>query len=176
MVVTSIISIVSFSGMVLQDFRHFAVHWIWLALLFIAFVSEGIMNIPFLELIRNSLLNLCFLAVLFGLLTLVFSVIKRKPVLLTNEMIGWGDLLFFAVLAFGFSPVNFIVIFNILMILVLLFSLLYKIFKPGIRHIPLAGAMSLILILLFISSKIFSCSFKTFDDSEILTIIGFWYV
>lgn len=90
-------------------------------------------------------------------------------------MIGWGDVLFFVVLAFGFSPVNFIVAFNILMISVLLFVIIYKIIRAEIKQIPLAGAMSLILMLFMIISKIFVKSFNPFDDNELLFIIKNMY-
>lgn len=176
MIITTIISIISFSGIVLQDFKQFAIHWIWLILLLSAFVMDGLIGLPLIVYIKNSLFNLCFLLILFGLLTLFFSILKKKLIFITKEMIGWGDILFFVVLAFGFSPVNFIIAFNILMISVLLFVIIYKLLRTEIKQIPLAGAMSLVLMLFMIISKIFVKSFNPFDDNELFIIINNMYV
>jgi hypothetical protein len=64
-----------------------------------------------------------------------------------DSQIGLGDILFMICLALAFSPANFLVFYNLGMILTLIIAIAVKTIRKKIKmEIPLAGALAIPLI------------------------------
>ncbi|PTQ92456.1 hypothetical protein C8P68_11256 [Mucilaginibacter yixingensis] len=97
---------------------------------------------------RQLAVNLIFLFVQLGLVSLYFSIKNKTWTNITSELLGWGDILFLCALAFYLPVVNFIVFYLSSLLLILLYWVLRK---PNNRHIPLAGLQALLFALLLCS-------------------------
>lgn len=97
----------------------------------------------------HAFVNLMLLLMQLGFIIGYFSLKNRRLTNICKEQIGWGDILFFAVLIFCFSPLNFILFIIFSSVLVLLIY-----FKPREKVlIPLAGCQALLLAIVIILSN-----------------------
>ena len=135
-----------------QDFKERNVY-LWLLL--IAIGLTGFLyfqqSIPQLYLI-HILFNFAIIAFIIGVLYLYARFKLQLPL---QKTFGFGDVLFFLVLAVGFPTISFIVLFSFS----LLFSLLiFVILKKNLKHktVPLAGFQALFLSLIFLTNWIFN--------------------
>lgn len=123
-----------------QDFKHRA---IWLPVLPIAIFLQlalAIKTLGISEAFYNFLLNL---GIVFFQLTALYAyfLIKHRNlhIPLFKHYLGWGDVLFFLVLAAAFAPFNFVVV----LISLLIISLIVGLFLAhNAKTIPLAGIMA----------------------------------
>lgn len=100
----------------------------------------------------NIIANFSFLLVIIGLL-LLYTRFKMKVSFF--ESIGWGDILFFTLLALSFPTIIFLLLFS----LSLVFSLLiYRTLKTKLdeKTVPLAGFQALFLFLILFINLIFN--------------------
>ena len=146
-----------------QDFRYKAVSWI---LFPIGFITAGIITyveIPFSDLLFNSLINSLFIAFQMAVI-LVFSWIKFKQVKnIFSQIFGLGDLLFLIMICPLFSPVNFVFFYILSLAFSLCLYLILKYFKLYIdSKIPLAGFQSFFLAILLLSN--FFITFSLSND------------
>lgn len=134
-----------------EDFKYRAIHWIWIALLIIlALLFHPVEN----KVILN---NLIFIFVQLGLLSIYFSIKHRKLINITKDYLGIGDILFFIPLCLLFSNEGLILFFISSLTISLLFFLFWMLItKKENQTIPLAGSMSLILIIILLISSIFN--------------------
>jgi Flp pilus assembly protein protease CpaA len=101
--------------------------------------------------IASILMNISFIALIFGVLCLYAKIILRNNIF---EVFGMGDLLFFILLAVSLPILSFLVVF----IFSLFFSLLVFILvkrRLNNKTVPLAGLQSLFLILVLLANKLF---------------------
>ena len=89
-----------------------------------------------------------------------------------NSYMGLGDILFFAVITTAFSPVNFIIFY----VAGLLFTLIaYKIYiglnKAGSKEIPLAGTLSVAMMVVLLINCIASGNYF-YDDTLLNQLLG----
>ena len=129
-------------AIIYEDFRFRAIHWYWLALLgiFAFFYSTSSTT--------DILANLGFLMIQITGLTLYFSIKNKRIVNIIDSQIGLGDLLFFIPLCLLFKPANFLSFFVISLLGSLIgFIFIQKFWLKKIETIPLAGCMSIFLML-----------------------------
>lgn len=156
----------------LQDFKHRLISWPLIPLLLLCFLTQGFIKIPMAELLHNTFFNLAFIVLQLLALSIYISLKNKKLVNIVDSYIGLGDILFFAVITTAFSPVNFIIFY----IAGLLFTLIsYGIYvslkKSGSKEIPLAGTMSLALIIVLLADC-FSLGNYFYND----TLLTGWLV
>ena len=133
-----------------QDFRHRAVSWFLIPILFIGFVFIALQTSVWEYYWKELVFNICFILVQLVLLTMYMSVKNKKFVNIVNSFLGIGDILFFVVLAAAFSPFNFVVFYLTSTILTLIGYGLFVFIKKVKTEIPLAGAMASMLLVLMI--------------------------
>ncbi|MCD0487350.1 hypothetical protein LPB86_03860 [Pedobacter sp. MC2016-14] len=151
-----------------QDFRFRAVYWICFPvlgalLLFLKYQKAGAEDS-----LWHSIIGLSFFGLQLLLLWAYFSLKHKKPVDLTAAHLGWGDVLFLAILPFYLSPVNYIAFYMGSLVLVLLYvagtRLMQQAEKPANPHIPLAGLQAIILAAVLLLS-IFIPQIKLYNDA-----------
>ncbi len=126
--------------MAYEDFRHRAIHWVWLLLL-----TAGIVW-AFPTMGREALINLMLIAVQLGILTLYFSIKQGRLVYLPDGLLGWGDILFYIPLCLLLSPENLVCFTVVSMLLTLVGFAAYSYLQHSQITIPLAGCFSLCLM------------------------------
>ena len=145
-------SLVSLIAIVFQDLKErkvslylFILSWTFLTTLY----YQNSISTEFLVTIAT---NLALIIFIFGIL-LAYTRFKLKQPLF--EVFGFGDALFFLVLACGFPTPTFIVLFVGSLIFALL---LFLILKPKLQDktVPLAGLQALFLVLVFSMNWLFN--------------------
>lgn len=130
-----------------QDFKYRAISWWLLVILAVLPLIESLDVIHFQQMGINGL----FLLVQLSLTGFYFKIKGVGFKKLVKEYIGVGDLLFFIVLVIYFSPMNFIVFFNLSLVFSLLFYGIYNaVSKSENILIPLAGLQALCLVLILL--------------------------
>jgi hypothetical protein len=153
---------------VYQDFRYRSLSIIVLASLFAVVFSNSILlngwklaGIYFGE-------NLLQIGIQLVGITIYFSWKQRRLINIINTYLGSGDVWFYAIVAWCFSPLNF-VLFNLVTCgIVLAGYAIYRYAKPNERTIPLAGCLALGLMLLLMMSQFFNVV-KPYDDTYLMS-------
>jgi hypothetical protein len=109
--------------------------------------------------------NTILVCLQLGVTTLYFSARGRKLVNIFSSHLGIGDFIFFIVITFSFSPLNFIIFFVLSGLVILVF---YTPFKKRVL-IPYAGWLSVFLFLILILSFIFK-GIQPYNDYFLLDI------
>lgn len=152
LIVLKIVLLASLGIIVYQDFKD---RKVYLALLLIPLFSLGFLNYKnslTSQFLINTALNFALVIVILGILFL-YSKYKLKESL--QNTFGFGDVLFFLVIAVGFPTFTFIVLFSFSLIFSLvLFLIIKKNFKQ--QTVPLAGLQALFFSLLFSLNWIFN--------------------
>lgn len=116
--------------------------------------------------------NIGFILVQLILLSIYFSIKHQQWINITKEHLGFGDILFFIPLSFLFSPFYFVVFFILSLILILSIILIKQVFfVKAEANIPLAGALSLTL-LLFLGLE-YGLGWNRYNDLELIRAIHF---
>jgi len=125
-----------------EDFRHRAIHWIWVALLSLLMVLVYPVNWHF------TLINFGMLSFQVCCLTIYFSLRNKQWTNIVNRYIGIGDLVFFLPICGLFAPLAFLFYFILSFLFCLICFLLYQQWKQPVasESIPLAGGMAIVLI------------------------------
>ena len=141
--------ILFFMGITYQDFKSREIS-VWLLVVLILFPTLNNENWG-IEYVKDVLLSMSFLSVQV-LLTILYFKVKGVDVKeLLQKYIGMGDLLFFVVIAFYFSPFNYVLFLNVSLLFSLIAYYGYRLLvKNTSVFIPLAGlqAMCLVVVLL----------------------------
>ncbi len=123
-----------------EDLKERSVHWFLFPLLFIG----GLWFRDFQINWEDLGMNLLFLCVLFGGLTVYLSLKLGKLVAITKAHFGWGDILFLLAITPFFSFFNFVLLFTFGTIAVLLIHVIVSLFVSGPKSIPFAGYFALL--------------------------------
>ena len=152
MTILSIAGIItSLSLLVYEDFRYRKISVLFIVTLLFSILLFNInSNISPITILTNTAINTAIISLNLAIITLYFSVKKGRLVNITRQQLGWGDIIFFIVTGFLFSPLNFLVFFlSSLFFSLLLIITLFN--KPAFKvSIPLVGLQALALIILFI--------------------------
>jgi hypothetical protein len=93
---------------------------------------------------------------------------EKKLKNIVDSYLGLGDILFFLVLTIVFSPLNFIVFYlGSIMLITVIYGCIILFSKQTKTLIPLAGAMSVLLIMVLIADVMLS-TFNVYQDIIIL--------
>jgi len=160
----------------LQDLKFKAISWVFFPLisgLLIAYqyFSTG----KQIEIILiNTGISASFLLVQLLLLALYFKIAKKDFKLLLSS-IGLGDVLFFFVLCFAFSPFKYVTFYIFSLIFSLITALMVglkgsKIQSTELQLIPLAGIQAVLLVPLLILQQI--GAIQIFSDAGIFSFYG----
>lgn len=153
---------------IFQDFKSKEISWVLIPLLFIGFVVYALCKINFQELISYFFINFLIVAINLLGVTVIISLKEQKITNILKSHLGLGDVLFFIIITLVFSPFNFVFFYLGSILLITILSVFYLFFnKEKKTLIPLAGAMSLFLIVVLTIAE-FGNSFHLYQD--ILTI------
>ncbi len=141
-------------GIAVQDFRQRSVYALWFPILVLLFCISRLYGAPSIhDMLLSTGINLLFLALQFVMLTVYFSIKARHAVNITIALLGWGDVLFLASLAFYLPVLSFIAFYLLSLVFVLAAWLFWKLASGSSqKHIPLAGLQSLLLVCLLIGA------------------------
>ncbi len=154
--------------LVYQDFKSRAISWFLIPILLMVIIINALMTINIEELTIFSGINLILVLVNFLGVTLIISLKEKKIKNIINSYLGLGDVLFFLVLTTLFSPINFIVFFiGSIFLVTLIYGGVMLFSKQKNTLIPLAGAMSLVLIVVLLVQQ-FTTSFNLYQDLFII--------
>lgn len=141
--------LISLIGIGVQDFRYFAISWIWIPVLIALGVLEGMSILPIEILFQDYTMNLSFLGLQLIVIFIWFSLRQKKLVNLNRDVLGWGDVLFLMVLAFYFSFVNYLIfVIGTTLLISVIYLIVRKLNYKNEGRIPLAGAMALCLVVI----------------------------
>lgn len=155
-----------------QDFKQREISWILIPLCSLALLFRATQFAAYDIILKNTLLNITFVALQLLLLTIYMSIKNKKAVNILREHLGLGDVLFFVVLCIAFSPINFIVFYVISMMATLIGFVAYTaISSQKAKEIPLAGAMASFLVIAILIDKT-TTHLNFYDDANLLNIIN----
>jgi hypothetical protein len=128
-----------------QDIKSRSVYWFLFPVLIILFILLNVQQHHlFTESWQPVLINMSFLLLQFLLVSLYFSIKNRRWVMITANLLGWGDILFLLSITFYLSVVNFLFFYVISLSFVLMIWLLWQLVsKEKNKQIPLAGLQAL---------------------------------
>ncbi|WP_257667136.1 hypothetical protein [Parapedobacter tibetensis] len=115
-------------------------------------------------------INLAIIALQLGLLNLIMYWRRKKWLMQGEQLMGWGDIAFFIVLALCFSTVNFILFYVISLLIVLLGALFAKAIGHQVKYIPLAGGQAALLAMVLLADYT-QWGRQLFVDMEIMWLI-----
>jgi hypothetical protein len=150
-VIIKLLLIIVLIAICYQDFKE---RQVYLVLLILSGISMGFLYLSSSDPIIffwNIAMNISVIFIIYSIL-FFYSLWRFKKHL--SQMFGSGDLLFFIILAIGFSTATFLVLFS----LSLIFSLaIYKTIKSNltIKTVPLAGLQALFISLIYTFNWIF---------------------
>jgi hypothetical protein len=133
--------------LIYQDFKFRKISWVLLPLLFTVLVLMAAQHFNWKDASKNFGINASFLLLQFVLLSVYFSIRKKKLTNIFDSMIGWGDILMLLVLCMAFSPMNFIFFYLSSLIFSVVFFLIIRLKN---NTVPLAGMQSALLLLVWI--------------------------
>lgn len=135
-----------------QDALSRSVHWFLFPLLGLLFFFYRISIHPFADAWPAVLVNNAFLLMQLLLVSAWFSLKRKSWINLTDELLGWGDILFLCCAACYFSVLNFFCFYILsLGIIILAWAIWQRIAKQKDHHIPLAGWQALLLAAVLIT-------------------------
>lgn len=165
------ISAIGLFGLVAwQDYKFRGVSWfLFPVLMFLACTELFVTNrMEFFLFILG--INLSFLLILLLTVSLYFSTKNKKLVNIADTYLGWGDILFFVVLAFLFSPLNFM-LFLVASFIVVIGLVLIR--RNLANNIPLAGIQACLLIILFVSREL-GLPIEPLNDYWAINLLNTW--
>lgn len=169
MVVLLSISVLLLLVIVYQDFTKREISWFLIPLLFLTFVSNGLLQINLEEFGWYFGINLLQLTLNLIGVTLIISIKEKRLVNIIDSYIGLGDILFFLLLTTVFSPINFMFFYyGSILISIIIYGSIKLIDKSNKKPAPLAGLMSLMLVITIIAEQ--TTSVINFYDDFIFLI------
>jgi hypothetical protein len=148
------------------DFRYRALPVYLIVIAVILSILFSFTSNVFHSVLKFSGENILLLTLQLGLTSLYFSARKRKFTNIFESYLGTGDLVFFIVLVFCFSPLNFI----IFIIISGFVTILAYIGANRQALIPLAGCQSLVLCLILLATLI-SANIQPYNDLFLAEIL-----
>lgn len=149
MLVVKGLIILNLGFLIYQDLKSREVYWFLLPTLMLLLGLQHYSNTLEVNFIVSSMINILTVLIVLGLLYLYTVLIIKKSFF--KEVFGLADALYFLALAIAFPTATFVIIF----VFSLLFSLLTWLLvrqKSKFDAVPLAGYMSIFLILIFIGN------------------------
>jgi hypothetical protein len=147
-----ILTVVILSGIFIQDFKSRSVYWFWFPALVMLFMILKLQTQTISEVMNASLANWAFIIVQLLFVSIYFSIKNKQIINITNNLLGWGDVLFLLTAATYFSTLNYILFYILSLIaIVLIWIPALLLLKKKYEQIPLAGLQSLLFIVCLIA-------------------------
>ncbi len=147
-----------------QDLKYRSVYWFLFPLLVILFILIAFLQHRSWSAFGvNTAINCGFLMLQLLILSAYFSIKNKAWVNITNELLGWGDILLLFCLAFYLSPLNFLLFYIGSLVIIVIIWLIWKMIDSQFKHIPLAGLQSLLFIIILIAGWIYPAIDATND-------------
>lgn len=154
-----------------QDFKDRTISAIALLVLFVLFSIQSILTNSLVQAGIYFGINLFIPFIQLTGLTLYAAIKNKRFVNIIDTQIGLGDILFFVLLCTVFSPANFFPFYiGSFLVAVVLFFILKKFNLTKTNEVPLAGIISVLLILVLIM-KSASPTVNLYDDYWVLKIL-----
>lgn len=142
-------------AIVWQDFKYRAIWWFLPAGLFAAAFWYSVLLVPFRELMIYFIFNLLVISFMMVVVYLWYSYKNRSFRLShTGRAIGLGDVLYLPSLCLLFSPALFILFLVAALLITLVCSIAVKLVTKKDFLIPLAGALSLCLMVVLLAGSL----------------------
>ncbi len=171
MFILNIVILILLLFVAIQDFLYRKIVWVAFPLLFLLFLTSGIIQIGLKPLSGFFLINIGFLVLQLFLITIYYSLKNKRIFNIVNTSLGIGDILFFVILALSFSPPNFIFFLIVILLAILvIYSLFLTFNQVQNKHVPLAGGLAFALLLLVLLETITDRCYR-YDDSFILNLM-----
>jgi hypothetical protein len=156
-----------------EDMQSRSVHWFWFLVLMILFILLKLLALESIDdMIWSASFNMAFIAVQLLLVTAYFSIKFKTLTNITTGLLGWGDILFIASVAFYLPFLNFIAFYISSLIVVLISWIAYiKLLKREHKSIPLAGMQAVIFAVLLLVSWIIP-EWNLNDDSTLTKLFS----
>ena len=142
----------------IQDIKSRTVYWFWFPMLVALLLLEHtlINKEPLIVQFQTIAINLGFLFIQLSIVSLYLSIKHRKWINISQNLIGWGDILFLVSLAFYFSPLTYILFYvGSLLIISVCWLLLILFFRINNKQIPLAGLQAALFIVFLITDWLY---------------------
>ncbi len=135
-----------------QDFKHRKVYWFLfpLALLCCFFIQWNLFSVTMV--FENFWINILIVSIMLSSVLLYFQIKGVKIIDFFKNKLGIGDVVLFPIPALIFSPVNYVLYLTLGMFLTLILSM---VLNNKNKSIPLAGYLSIILVVIHVSNKLF---------------------
>lgn len=144
-----IIITLALAAIIRQDWRHREVHLF--PILLLSILAYSIAEPSW----QSVLLNISFLGVQLVFLIIYFSLKRGHLIRLTQDYLGWGDILLFIIISFFFHPVNFILfIIGALSISILFHLILFHKYKNH-DTVPLISYLGIVLAITLLADQVF---------------------
>lgn len=167
MLLLQLLVLVCLGSICYQDIRYRAVYWVCFPILSILLFYLKQDHTGIKDALIESGYTFLFFGIQLLLLWTYFSFKHRKPVNITTNYLGLGDILFLIAIAFYLSPVNYIIFYVASLIIVLIYTLIQRVLsQKDNTEIPLAGLQALLLGLILIFS-IVKPSLRLYNDAWI---------
>lgn len=155
-----------------QDLSFRAVYWFCFPVLAILLSVLKYRLTDFNDMIVDAGYAMGFLLVQLLFLWIYFSVKHKSMVNITNNYLGWGDILFLIAITCYLSPGNYVLFYIASLILVLLYAVFSKYVIRGTNHehIPLAGLQALLLGMIMIAGFLWPVV-RLYDDNWIYLLM-----
>jgi hypothetical protein len=151
-----VLSLLALSLIIYQDFKYRAISWWTIPLLFLSSIGVAIHSFYFDW--KVIIVNLTLVAFQYLGVTLYFSIKNQKIINITRHYLGLGDLLFLLAITPLFAPLHFCCFLIGSLLLTLILTVLLSLLNRTLKTIPLAGFLSLYLLLLIPLTRIFQYS------------------
>lgn len=150
--------LITLAFLAFQDIKYRAISW-WLIPVILLLLGFRLLeqNVFIEDIVFNMSINLLLIMIQLLLVTIYFSLKERRFVNIIDKYLGLGDILFFlsCSVAFKYDMYIMFLLFSFLTAIVVAFFYM-KLFKKKTILIPLAGIMSINLILLISIDFLFS--------------------
>lgn len=149
------ILVIPLSAIIFEDFKFRAIHWYWIVFLFI-------LTAYFFPFNKGVILaNATYIVFQVLVLSIYYSIKNKQWTNIINTYLGIGDVLFLIPLCLIFSLPNFMVFLIIsFTVSLLIHSLTNLVRREKTQTIPLAGYMSIVLIIFLFFQYQYKISFS----------------
>lgn len=156
----------------IQDLKSRSVYWFLFPVLVILFFAISLLqHRSFAEILQPAWMILSFLAIQLLLVSAYFSIKNRRWINITDELLGWGDILLLLSIAFYLSVLNFLFFYLASLVLSLTSWLIWKLVSAReSKQIPLAGFQAIGLAV-FLMCDWYGLHFKATDDTWLLNLM-----
>ena len=152
MLIIQISILVILATVFVQDLLSRSVYWILFPLLGILYFSLRLSNQSVMSIFQSGAINIGFLAIQLLCVSAYFIIKSRRLINITNQLLGWGDILFLISTAVYLSVFNFLFFYIASLICILFFWLNWQLLvNIKNKYIPLAGLQAIILFIALIA-------------------------